>query len=223
MFKYRMKGTVALLFALLMLCSGVLFATSHSGGKHKLVIQVSSGDQQTQTIALNNAVNLQRELGPDNIAIEIVAYGPGLSLLTDKSTQKQRVESLAMQEITFSACGNTMKKVEKKSGKKPVLIEGVQVVPAGVLRIMQLQDEFELVALDYCVTFEVSPPAWQDARCRYRSATIAGELRVAGDDEDNDDGHTGSQPGFAPVRSRGPRSTSSSVALGATSTTARGE
>ncbi|MCB1759349.1 MAG: DsrE family protein [Gammaproteobacteria bacterium] len=141
MFKYRMKGTVALLFALLMLCSGVLFATSHSGGKHKLVIQVSSGDQQTQTIALNNAVNLQRELGPDNIAIEIVAYGPGLSLLTDKSTQKQRVESLAMQEITFSACGNTMKKVEKKSGKKPVLIEGVQVVPAGVLRIMQLQEQ----------------------------------------------------------------------------------
>ena len=67
------------------------------------------------------------------------------------------------------------------------------------LRIMQLQDEFELVALDYCVTFEVSPPAWQDARCRYRSATIAGELRVAGDDEDNDDGHTGSQPGFAPA------------------------
>jgi len=33
------------------------------------------------------------------------------------------------------------------------------------LRVMRAQDEFELVALEYCVTFEVSPPSWQDARC----------------------------------------------------------
>ena len=37
------------------------------------------------------------------------------------------------------------------------------------LRIMRLQDEFELVALDYCVTYEVSPPAWQEARCEFIS------------------------------------------------------
>jgi len=35
------------------------------------------------------------------------------------------------------------------------------------LRILRLQDEFELVALDYCVTYEVSPPPWSDARCEY--------------------------------------------------------
>lgn len=33
------------------------------------------------------------------------------------------------------------------------------------LRIMRLQDAFELVALDYCVTYEVSPPSWQEPRC----------------------------------------------------------
>jgi anti-anti-sigma regulatory factor len=36
-----------------------------------------------------------------------------------------------------------------------------------LFRIMRKQDEFELLALDYCVTYEVSPPAWQDARCDY--------------------------------------------------------
>ena len=36
-----------------------------------------------------------------------------------------------------------------------------------LLRILGLQDDFELVALEYCVTFEVSPPAWQDVRCSY--------------------------------------------------------
>jgi len=33
------------------------------------------------------------------------------------------------------------------------------------LRIMRRQDEFELAALDYCVTYEVSPPSWQEPRC----------------------------------------------------------
>ncbi len=35
------------------------------------------------------------------------------------------------------------------------------------LRIMRRQDEFELAALDFCVTYEVSPPAWEDVRCEY--------------------------------------------------------
>lgn len=109
--------------------------------KQKLVIQVSTADALTQKIALNNAVNVQKSLGMDNVEVEIVAYGPGLSLLTKKSKQAQRVTSLAMQDITFSACANTMAKVTKKSGKKPVLLEGVKVVPAGVLRIMELQQQ----------------------------------------------------------------------------------
>lgn len=33
------------------------------------------------------------------------------------------------------------------------------------LRILRLQDEFELAALDFCVTYEVSPPPWQDPLC----------------------------------------------------------
>ncbi|OYU45037.1 MAG: hypothetical protein CFE44_09650 [Burkholderiales bacterium PBB4] len=40
------------------------------------------------------------------------------------------------------------------------------------LRTMQLQDEFELVALDFCIAFEVAPPAWQAARSRYIDADM---------------------------------------------------
>lgn len=36
-----------------------------------------------------------------------------------------------------------------------------------VLRLMRRQDEFELVALDFCVTYEVSPPPWSEPRCDY--------------------------------------------------------
>jgi len=108
---------------------------------HKLVIQVSTDDVRTQNIAMNNAVNLQKALGQDNIIIEIVAYGPGLSMMTPKSPASKRIPSLAMQDITFSACGNTKAKMEAKSGKKIELVEGVQMVPAGVLRIMELQEQ----------------------------------------------------------------------------------
>ncbi len=37
----------------------------------------------------------------------------------------------------------------------------------NVLRVTQMMDAFEAVALDYCVTYEVSPPSWEKARCEY--------------------------------------------------------
>ena len=36
------------------------------------------------------------------------------------------------------------------------------------LRVTHRPDEFEFAALDYCITYEVSPPAWESARCEYK-------------------------------------------------------
>jgi ABC-type transporter Mla MlaB component len=47
------------------------------------------------------------------------------------------------------------------------------------LRMMHRPDEFELVALDYCVTYEVSPPSWESARCEYKPLEADGSY-VAG-------------------------------------------
>ena len=35
-----------------------------------------------------------------------------------------------------------------------------------LLRVLRLQDDFDLVALDFCVTYEISPPSWLPARCQ---------------------------------------------------------
>lgn len=136
--KTSRRAITALFISLMMLFSTAGLADN---GKHKLVIQVSTDDARTQTIALNNAVNLQKHYGIDNVDIEIVAYGPGLGMMTKKGSQASRISSLALQDITFSACGNTMKKVAKKTGKMPVLAEGVGEVPSGVVRIMELQEQ----------------------------------------------------------------------------------
>lgn len=40
----------------------------------------------------------------------------------------------------------------------------------AVLRVMNRPDEFELTALDFCVTYEVSPPGWETPRCQYQAS-----------------------------------------------------
>ena len=43
------------------------------------------------------------------------------------------------------------------------------------LRVAHRPDEFELAALDFCVTYEVSPPSWETARCEYKSVDNQGQ------------------------------------------------
>ena len=42
------------------------------------------------------------------------------------------------------------------------------------LRVTHRPDDFELAALDFCVTYEVSPPAWDSARCEYKAIDVQG-------------------------------------------------
>jgi len=107
----------------------------------KLVIHVPQDDPKSMKQALNIASNVPKALGMDNVIVEVVAQGPGLKLLTKQSPMAERVTSLALQDVTFSACGNTMDAIAHKTGKKPVLLEGVVRVPAGVIRVMELQEQ----------------------------------------------------------------------------------
>ncbi|MBI1424174.1 MAG: hypothetical protein GC149_11950 [Gammaproteobacteria bacterium] len=137
-----LKAGTAIAFGLAMVAAQPAFsADDHSMAEHKVVFQISSSDPVTQNLVLNNAVNLRKELGPDNSDIIVVAYGPGLTLLTKASKQAERVKSLAQDGITFDACSNTMHAMEKKTGKMPVLIDGVKIVPSGVARIVELEEK----------------------------------------------------------------------------------
>lgn len=138
--KHALKVSI-LLLGFLALSSQAMLAHAQEDKIHKVVIQVSHPDPAEHTIALNMAANLQKHYGIDNVEIEIVAFGRGLSILTPKSKEAARVKSLAVQNIKFSACENTMAKIEKKTGKKPQLTEGVKTVPAGAARIIELQEQ----------------------------------------------------------------------------------
>lgn len=113
---------------------------------HKVAIHVDENDPQRMTMALNNAVNIRsyyQEQG-EPVEIEIVAYGPGLTMLReDTSPVKDRISmmSLEMPEVVFSGCGNTYKAMSRKAGKELVMVDGTRLVPSGAVRLMELQTE----------------------------------------------------------------------------------
>ncbi|QID19268.1 hypothetical protein G3580_17575 [Nitrogeniibacter mangrovi] len=131
----RFFSTLCFLTALMV--PGLSPSLAIAGGKPGVVIQVSENDPAKWNLALNNAGNLIQALGgPDKVDIEIVAYGPGLAMLKADSVVGERLGVAVSDGIHLSACHNTMraKHVEQRD-----LYLGVDVVPAGVLEIMQRQ------------------------------------------------------------------------------------
>jgi len=102
------------------------------------VMQVSDGDAAKWSLALNNARNLQADLGQANVDIEIVAYGPGISMLKADSVVGTRVDEALGAGVKVVACENTMR---GQKLTKPDMLGGVGYVSAGVVEIMQRQQQ----------------------------------------------------------------------------------
>jgi intracellular sulfur oxidation DsrE/DsrF family protein len=109
--------------------------------EQKVVLQISDADPTKQTLVLNVASNLIKAYGPDKVDVEIVAFGPGLRLMFDDNHNKGRISGLNDSGVRFAACGNTRKKMTKALGKEPSLNGNATVVPAGVVRIVDLVNE----------------------------------------------------------------------------------
>src|SRR3954468_15910017 len=94
-----------LLFAVLAFFAASGFAQS---AKQRVVFQVSDNDPVKWNLALNNARNVQQDLGKENVQIEIVAYGPGLAMLKAESPVAARLAGALDQNVGLLACENTM-------------------------------------------------------------------------------------------------------------------
>ena len=102
----------------------------------RVVMQVSDNDPAKWNLALNNAKNVQVDLGAQNVAIEIVAYGPGLAMLKADSVAANRIAEAMGAGVKVVACENTM--TNQKIAKDDMLA-GIGYVKAGVVEIMQKQ------------------------------------------------------------------------------------
>ena len=130
---------LATIAAILLFASGGENAQAQPAAQRsKVVIQVSDGDQAKWNLALNNARNIQADLGATNVDIEIVAYGPGIGMLKLDSPVASRVDEASAAGVKIMACENTMKGQKLAHGD---MLSGIGYVNAGVVEIMQRQQQ----------------------------------------------------------------------------------
>ncbi|MGV6812321.1 MAG: DsrE family protein [Brevirhabdus sp.] len=122
------------------------FPALAEGITHHVAVHVDQNDPKVMNMALNNVQNMTKyyESIGDKVVIEVVAYGPGLNMyIPGKSPVADRISSmgLEMENLTFSACGNTHRKMSAKAGKDVELMSEAQVVPSGVVQLVMLQEQ----------------------------------------------------------------------------------
>ncbi len=116
------------------------------GMTHHVAIHVDENDAKVMNMALNNAANVSKYYASqgDDVVIEMVAYGPGLiMLIPDKSPVGDRIAAMSLEidNLSFAACGNTHRKMSEKAGKDIVLMDEASLVPSGVVRLIELQEQ----------------------------------------------------------------------------------
>lgn len=136
--KYMNKMMGALLAGVMMMGALALPATALAADKTKVVIQVSTNDPANWNLALNNAQNIQKDLGKDNVDIEIVSFGPGIGMLKAESEVANRIVEVVDSGMPVMACQNTMR--SQKLNKEDMNGK-VGYVPSGVVEIIRRQQQ----------------------------------------------------------------------------------
>jgi intracellular sulfur oxidation DsrE/DsrF family protein len=101
----------------------------------QILFSIKSADNEAIHHVLSTANNVLKFYGPENVQMRIVAYYHGIKMLLKKDRDiARRVEALALLDVEFVACENTM--ITKKI-KEEELVEDVYIVTAGVAEIAE--------------------------------------------------------------------------------------
>ncbi|MBW4091516.1 MAG: hypothetical protein HIU82_10455 [Proteobacteria bacterium] len=108
---------------------------------HHLVLQLSDASEAKRRLVLSVANNMLKRYGPDRIAIEVVAFGPGVRLLYAAGPDRVGVDSLIAQGVQFDVCMTTIGTIARDTGHAPALDPKAVRVTYGVGRIMSLAEK----------------------------------------------------------------------------------
>jgi uncharacterized protein len=136
LFRHPAAQALCLMALALAFTAGAVAQSAAPAGK--VVLQVSDNDPAKWNLALNNAKNIQADLGAANVAIEIVAYGPGINMLKMDSAVGARVGEALSTGVNVVACENTMRNAKLA---KADMLDRIGYVPSGVVELMQKQQQ----------------------------------------------------------------------------------
>ncbi len=124
-----------------------------------IILQVSDADPTKYTAILDIANNLIKHYeGPDLIDIEVIAFGKGVEMYFASNTDltsnvltsndspgndstgnvnSTRIASLQNNGVRFYVCLNTIDSIQRRTGKRPVLLDGIKGVQTGVAFLLE--------------------------------------------------------------------------------------
>lgn len=110
--------------------------TASANVKNRIAIQINEDDSKKWNAVLGNIHNIQIELGEKNVAIAVVAIGPGLGMLLADSLAANRVQEAMAAGVEFLACGNSVK---AQNIALDDLTTGTKVTTSGYVELMHRQ------------------------------------------------------------------------------------
>jgi len=104
----------------------------------KFVFPITTRDRKEINHVLSSTNNVMKFYGPENVEVAIVVYSKGIEAVLKRGDRdiRKRVEALMIYDVEFIACGNTMRTLHIK---KEQLIDGVEVVTAGIVELIERQ------------------------------------------------------------------------------------
>ena len=106
--------------------------------KNRALFTVTENDPARWNLILNNMRAIGEGVGNEGIEVELVAYGPGVSMLKGDSSVKERIAEALKAGVKINACQNTMH--SQKLVPADMLPE-IGYVPAGVVEVMRKQQQ----------------------------------------------------------------------------------
>jgi intracellular sulfur oxidation DsrE/DsrF family protein len=108
--------------------------------KTKVVFHLDWDQEERLLMALENAKNLLKAIPSQQSNVQMVANGKAVNLFRkDRATNyATEMENLHNQGVHFRACRNAM---AKNNLEKSNLLEFCEIVPAGILELINLQNE----------------------------------------------------------------------------------
>lgn len=126
-------GTVALLLLLVASVPGMAQAR-----RHRVLFGFTSANASDWGMTAAHIRNLMDGLAPETVEIEVVGFGPGVSILAKGSSAEASIAALMARNVHFVACQKAMHAHKMTEAD---LIPGVGTVPSGIVEVVTKQEE----------------------------------------------------------------------------------
>ena len=104
--------------------------------KERAIFAVSDADPQKWNLTLGNIANAIDGIGAESADIELVVYGPGISMLAKDSPVAAKIAVALRSGVRIAACQNSMRAFHLDASE---LAPGVATVPQGVVELIRRQ------------------------------------------------------------------------------------